>query len=69
MKSIMKASRINAVTQVIQYMNSGMTMVDACLEVGMPRSSFYYVVEKNPGAIADFSSAYADQNEYDHAAY
>jgi ACT domain-containing protein len=53
MKSITKASRINAVTQVIQYMNNGMTVVDACREVGLPRSSFYYIVENNPQAIAD----------------
>jgi hypothetical protein len=56
MKSITKASRINAVTQIIQYMNSGMTVVDACREVGMPRSSFYYIVEHNPRAIADIQS-------------
>jgi hypothetical protein len=34
---------IDAVTQVIQYMNSGMTVVEACREVGMPLGSFYYV--------------------------
>jgi hypothetical protein len=56
MKSITKASRINAVTQIIQYMNSGMTVVDACREVGMPRSSFYYIVENNPRAIADIQT-------------
>jgi hypothetical protein len=56
MKSITKASRINAVTQVIQYMNSGMTVVDACREVGMPRSSFYYIVENNLRAIADIQT-------------
>jgi hypothetical protein len=56
MKSITKASRINAVTQVIQYMNSGMTVVEACKEVGMPRSSFYYIVEHNPRAIADIQA-------------
>jgi hypothetical protein len=56
MKSITKASRINAVTQVLQYMNSGMTVVDACREVGMPRSSFYYIVENNPRAIADIQT-------------
>jgi hypothetical protein len=28
MKAIKKASRINTVTQVIQHMNSGMTVVD-----------------------------------------
>src|SRR4030043_316620 len=56
MKSITKASRINAVTQVIQHMNSGMTVVDACREVGMARSSFYYIVENNPQAIADIQT-------------
>jgi hypothetical protein len=56
MKSITKASRINAVTQVIQQMNNGMTVVDACREVGMPRSSFYYIVENNPRAIADIQT-------------
>jgi len=56
MKSITKASRINAVTQVIQYMNSGMTVVDVCREIGLPRSSFYYIVENNPQAIADIQT-------------
>jgi hypothetical protein len=56
MKSITKASRINAVTQVIHYMNSGMTIVEACREVGMPCSSFYYIVENNPRAIADIQT-------------
>ena len=56
MKSITKASRINAVTQVIQHMNSGMRVVDACREVGMARSSFYYIVENNPQAIADIQA-------------
>jgi ACT domain-containing protein len=56
MKSITKASRINAANQVIQHMNSGMTVVEACREVGMARSSFYYIVENNPQAIADIQA-------------
>jgi hypothetical protein len=56
MKAITKASRISAVTQVIQYMNSGLTVVEACREVGMARSSFYYIVENNPQAIADIQA-------------
>jgi hypothetical protein len=40
MKSVTKASRICAVTHVIQYINNGMTVVEACIEVGMPSSSF-----------------------------
>jgi hypothetical protein len=56
MKSITKASRINALTQVIQNMFSGMTVVDACQEVGMPRSTFYYMVDNNPEAIASIQA-------------
>ena len=34
-------------------MNAGMTVVEACREVGIARSSFYYIVENNPEAIAE----------------
>jgi hypothetical protein len=33
-----KASRINALNQVIQDMKSGMTVVEECREVGVPGS-------------------------------
>ena len=48
MKALTKASRVNIAMQVVQHMTSGMTVVDACQVVGMPRSSFYDIVEKNP---------------------
>ncbi len=35
-------------------MNDGMTVVDACREVGMPRSSFYAIVKNNPEAVAEY---------------
>jgi hypothetical protein len=38
-----------------------MTVVEACREVGMARSSFYYIVENNPQAIADIQ-AFIDTN-------
>lgn len=37
-------------------MNSSMTVVEAGREVGMPRSQFYYIVERNPRAIADIQA-------------
>jgi hypothetical protein len=37
-------------------MNSGMTAVEACREMGMACSSFYYIVEHNPRAIADIQA-------------
>ena len=55
MKALTQASRVNSAIQVIQQMNSGMTVVDACKEVGLPRSSFYAIVNKYPEAIAEYS--------------
>jgi hypothetical protein len=53
MKSIGKTTRVNNALQVIEHMNAGMSVVDACRMVGMPRSSFYYIVENNPEAMAE----------------
>jgi hypothetical protein len=44
MKSITKASRINAAVQVIQYMNSGMTVVTAYKTVGLSHISSYNII-------------------------
>ncbi len=52
MKAITKASRVNTAFQVIQHLNDGMSVVEACQMVGMPRSSFYYFIENNPEAVA-----------------
>jgi predicted transcriptional regulator len=54
MKAIAKTSRVNPALQVIQHMNDGMTVVDACKEVGIPRSTFYDVVKKNPEAVTGY---------------
>ena len=54
MKSLAKAARVNQVIEVIQHMNSGMTTVDACQEVGLSRSSFYDIIKNNPEAIAEY---------------
>ena len=54
MKDIAKTSRINTAIQVIQHMNDGMTVVSACKEAGIPRSTFYDVVNKNPEAVTEY---------------
>ena len=54
MKAIAKTSRVNPALQVIQHMNNGMTVVAACKEVGIPRSTFYDVVKKNPEAVTEY---------------
>ena len=54
MKSITKASRVNSAIQVIQRMNEGMTVVDACEEVGIPRSTYYDIIKNNPEVIAEY---------------
>ena len=54
MKALTKSTRVNSAIQVIQRMNDGMTVVDACNEVGMPRSTYYDIVNKNPEMITEF---------------
>jgi ACT domain-containing protein len=54
MKALTKSSRVNSAIQVIQRMNDGMTVVAACKEVGIPRSTFYDVVNKNPEAVTKY---------------
>ena len=54
MKSLAKAARVNLAIEVIQRMNNGKTVVDACQEVGLPRSSYYDIVNKNPETIAEY---------------
>jgi hypothetical protein len=54
MKDIAKTSRVNTALHVIEYMNNGMTVVAACKEVGIPRSTFYDVVKKNPEAVTEY---------------
>ena len=54
MASIKKDIRTNQALQVIQRSNQGMTIVEACQEVGISRSTFYYFTSRNPDAIASF---------------
>ena len=54
MSSLKQQIRTNQALQVIQHANSGMSIIDAYQEVGIPRSTFYYFVDQNPDAIASF---------------
>ena len=56
MKSLAKASRVNTALQVIQHLNDGMKVVEACRAVGIPRSTFYYILQNNPQAFADIQA-------------
>ena len=47
-------ARVNNAIQVIQQVNDGLTVTDACREVGIPRSTFYYTINANPDAIAEY---------------
>jgi hypothetical protein len=56
MKGITKASRMNSALQVIQYMNNGITVVDACQQAGLPRSSFNDIIKSNPEALTEIQN-------------
>jgi hypothetical protein len=54
MKALTIASRVNSAKQVMQHMNSGMTVIAACEEVGIPRSTYYHLVKTHPEAMAEY---------------
>jgi hypothetical protein len=54
MNEITRSSRVNNALLVIQRMNEGLTVKDACIEVGMPRSTFYHILARDHEAIAIF---------------
>ncbi len=47
-----QAARTNSAIQILQCMHEGMTVVDACQKAGLPRSTFYDIIKKNPEALA-----------------
>ena len=54
MNEITRSSRVTTALQVIQRMNEGLSVKDACSEVGMPRSTYYYIIARESEAIAEF---------------
>jgi hypothetical protein len=54
MNEITKSTRVETALRVIQRMNEGLTVKSACLEVGMPRSTFYNILARDHEAIAIF---------------
>jgi hypothetical protein len=57
-----KTARTNKAIQIFQHVNQGMTVVTACREVGMARSSFYYMWQSNPRAIAEVQDIIAENS-------
>jgi hypothetical protein len=54
MNEIKRLSRVTTALQVIQRMNEGLSVMEACNEVGMPRSTYYYIIARETEAIAEF---------------
>jgi ACT domain-containing protein len=52
MSSVKLTVRTNQALQVIQCSNDGMSIIEACQEVGIARSTFYHFVNTHPDAIA-----------------
>jgi ACT domain-containing protein len=51
MISIKQQIRMTQTIQVIEHSNDGMSIVEACKEVGISRSKFYYFISRHPDAI------------------
>ena len=54
MKTPGESIRNNKALEVYQRANDGLTIVNACRELGMPRSTFYDIVKRNPETIAQY---------------
>jgi ACT domain-containing protein len=54
MNEITRSSRIASAIQVIQRTSAGMSVSKACREVGLPRSSFYAIIDREKEAIAKY---------------
>ena len=59
MKTLAKNGRVNSALQVVQQLNNGMNVMEACRAVGMPRSTYYYIVKNNPEAFAEYQDIIA----------
>ncbi len=56
MSNITKAARVTTVLQIIQRMNDGMTVTAACREAGMPRSTFYAIIQREADAVSEIQN-------------
>jgi hypothetical protein len=54
MRSIKLSIRTNQALEVIRLSLEGMSIVEACREVRIPRSTFYHFVTTHPDAISNF---------------
>lgn len=54
MNEITQSSRVTTALRVIERMNEGLNVKEACQEVGMPRSTFYDVLARDAETIAIF---------------
>lgn len=63
MSSIGKSLQKTNALQVIRHLSTGMSVIDACRTVGIPRSSFYYFIEHNPEEIAEAQALIEANNQ------
>jgi hypothetical protein len=57
METPAKSARINQALTVLRNVQDGMTVIAACREVGIARSTFYDVCKRHPEHIEDFDNA------------
>jgi ACT domain-containing protein len=57
METPAKCARINQALTVLRKAQDGMTVIAACREVGIARSTFYDVCKRHPEQIEDFNNA------------
>ena len=52
MNEIKRKANINRAIQVINRTQEGLTITEACKEIGLPRSSYYYIARTESKSLA-----------------
>jgi ACT domain-containing protein len=60
MKTIKKEARENTALQVVQLVNQGVSVIGACRQVGVSRSSYYQYQKDFPEVLHTFQSELLD---------
>ncbi len=54
MNETRRNSRVTRALDVIKLTEEGMTVVDACHEIGLPRSTYYFIIKSEREALSEY---------------
>lgn len=62
MNEIIRSTRVTTTLKILQLVNDGMTVKDACDEIGLARSTFYYILNTHTVEIVEYQNVVLASN-------